>query len=79
MTVFHSSDLGAVVASLGDRGYRAALVEAGVAEGRLHLAAAALGLGATGLTFYDDEVSRFFATPELSPLLCAAIGRRPRR
>jgi hypothetical protein len=73
LTAFHSADLGAVVGSLGDRGYRAALVEAGVVEGRLHLAAAATGLGATGLTFYDDEVSRFFAT-DLAPLLVTAVG-----
>ena len=73
LTAFHSADLGAVVENLGDRGYRAALVEAGVVEGRLHLAAVALGLGATGLTFYDDEVSRFFAT-DLAPLLVTAVG-----
>jgi hypothetical protein len=73
LTVFHSSDLDLVVGSLGDRGYRAALLEAGVVEGRLHLAAAALGLGATGLTYYDDEVSRFFVT-EVAPLLVTAMG-----
>ncbi|HYX44794.1 MAG TPA: hypothetical protein VE760_07100 [Acidimicrobiales bacterium] len=72
-TVFHCSDLEAVVGRLGDRGYRAALLEAGIVEGRLHLAAAALGLGATGLTYYDDEVRRFFAT-ELAPLLVTAVG-----
>ncbi len=58
---------------LGDRGYRAALLEAGVVEGRLHLAAAALRLGATGLTYYDHEVSRFFVT-DLAPLLVTAVG-----
>ncbi len=73
LTAFHSADLGGVVGALGDRGYRAALLEAGVVEGRLHLAAAAMGLGATGLTFYDGEVSRFFAT-DLAPLLVTAVG-----
>jgi SagB-type dehydrogenase family enzyme len=73
LTAFHSADLEKVVERLGDRGYRAALVEAGVVEGRLHLAAAARGLGATGLTFYDDEVGRFFATG-LAPLLVTAVG-----
>jgi SagB-type dehydrogenase family enzyme len=73
LTVFHSAALDGVVGALGDRGYRAALLEAGVVEGRLHLAAAALGLGATGLTYYDEEVSRFFVT-ELAPLLVTAVG-----
>ncbi|HWC11779.1 MAG TPA: hypothetical protein VG455_11205, partial [Acidimicrobiales bacterium] len=73
LTVFHSADLDAVVRVLGDRGYRAALLEAGVVEGRLHLAAAALRLGATGLTYYDHEVSRFFVT-DLAPLLVTAVG-----
>ncbi|MFN2502785.1 MAG: SagB/ThcOx family dehydrogenase [Acidimicrobiales bacterium] len=68
-TVFHCADLGAITAVLGDRGYRAAQLEGGIVEGRLHLAAYALGFGATGITFYDDEVSRFFdiaATPMLA-------------
>ncbi len=35
---------------------RAALV-----AGKLYLAAYAIGLGATGLTFFDDAVTDFFA------------------
>jgi hypothetical protein len=62
-----------VIASLGSRGYRAALTEAGLASGRLALAAFTLGAGATGLTFYDDEVSRFFAT-RASCMLVTAVG-----
>jgi hypothetical protein len=42
-------------------------------EGRLHLAAYALGFGATGLTFFDEEVRSFFAT-EANPLLVTAVG-----
>jgi hypothetical protein len=72
-TVFHCADLARVTATLGDRGYRAALLEAGVVEGRLHLAAAAMGLGATGLTFYDEAVSRFFST-DAAPMLVTAVG-----
>ncbi|MGH9189785.1 MAG: hypothetical protein ACRD0Q_07105 [Acidimicrobiales bacterium] len=72
-TAFSCADLGAVTSALGDRGYRAANLEAGVVEGRLHLAAYSRGLGATGLTFYDDEVSRFFATTS-APLLVTAVG-----
>ena len=33
---------------------------AGLLGGRLYLGAYSLGLGATGLTFYDDAVVRFF-------------------
>jgi SagB-type dehydrogenase family enzyme len=46
---------------LGDRGYRVAQLEAGIRGGKMYLAAYALGLGATGLTFYDDDVVRFFS------------------
>jgi SagB-type dehydrogenase family enzyme len=46
---------------MGDRGYRVAQLEAGIRGGKMYLAAYALGLGATGLTFYDDDVVRFFS------------------
>ena len=72
-TVFFSCPLERVLEALGSRGYRAAQFEAGLAAGRLHLAAYALGLGATGLTFYDDEVSEFFAT-DAAPMLVTAVG-----
>jgi nitroreductase len=45
----------------GERDYRAAQLEAAIEGGRLYLAAYALGLGATGLTFFDDDVTRFFS------------------
>jgi hypothetical protein len=72
-TAFHGTDLDAVLGRLGDRGYRAALLEAGVVEGRLHLAAFDLGYGATGLTYFDGEVQRFFGTTD-TPLLVTAVG-----
>jgi SagB-type dehydrogenase family enzyme len=50
-----------ILERLGNRGYRAAQMEGGILGGRLYLAAYALGLGATGLTFYDDEVIEFFS------------------
>ena len=44
------------LAGLDDAGYRAVHLAAGLAEGRLHLAAYALGASATGMTFLDSEV-----------------------
>ncbi len=73
-TVFSGAELGAVTATLGDRGYRCAQLEAGVVEGRLHLGAYALGFGATGLTFFDDEVRQAFATSSW-PMLATAVGQ----
>ncbi len=73
-TVFHCAGLAQITTAIGDRGYRAALLEAGIVEGRLHLAAYSLGYGATGLTFYDDEVKRFFDM-RADPMLVTAVGR----
>ena len=72
-TVFHAAALGPLLDTLGGRGYRAAHLEAGIAAGRLALNAVALGDGATGLTFYDRLVSRYFHT-EAAPLLATAVG-----
>jgi len=36
-------------------------LEAGILGGKLYLAAYAQRLGATGLTFFDDDVTRFFS------------------
>ncbi len=55
-TVYHCADLDTVLTALGPRGYRAAQMEAGIAAGRLNLAAFALGLGASALTFIDPKV-----------------------
>ena len=58
---FVMADLGRALARFGDRGYRAAQLEAGILGGRLYLASYSLGLGASGITFFDDEVVEFFA------------------
>jgi SagB-type dehydrogenase family enzyme len=59
--VFFLTDLNKVLEKFGNRGYRAAQLEAGIIGGKLYLGAYALGLGASGLTFYDDDVVRFFS------------------
>ena len=72
-TVFHAADLEPLFDALGGRGYRAAQLEAGIVAGRLALNAVALAGGATGLTFYDGLVSRYFGT-DAAPMLATAVG-----
>ena len=72
-TAFHCARLDTVLGDLGARGYRAAQLEAGIASGRLSLAAFTLGCGATGLTFFDEPVRRFFAT-RASCMLVTSVG-----
>ncbi len=73
-------DLDRIFARLGDRGYRVAQLEAAIAGGRTYLAAYALGLGATGLTFFDDDVTAFFSPHAAgkSVMFHMAVGRRGR-
>ena len=74
--VCYMADLERGLGALGNRAYRDAHLEAGLHGGRAYLAAYALGRGASGLTFYDDETTDFF-TPHAagkSPLLMVAIG-----
>ena len=76
-TVFFLADLERLLARLGNRGYRVANLEAGLIGGRLYLAAYAQRFGATGLTFYDDEVARFFAPHAAGKdaIFVTALGR----
>ena len=76
-TVFLLSDLVDATEILGPRGYRAAQLEAGIRAGRLYLGAYACGFGATGLTFYDDEVKKLFQTT-MEPMLVVALGHPSR-
>ena len=59
--VFLKADLNRVLNHYGNRGYRAAQLEAGTVGGKIYLCAHSLGLGASGLTFYDDEATEFFS------------------
>jgi SagB-type dehydrogenase family enzyme len=79
--VYSLTDLHSVLFRLGDRGYRAAQLEGAIEGGRLYLAAYALGLGATGLTFFDDDVTRFFSphAADKSVMFLTAIGHPARR
>jgi SagB-type dehydrogenase family enzyme len=82
VNVYALANLHAILPRLGNRGYRAAQLEAAIAGGKLYLAAYALGLGATGLTFFDDDVTRFFSPHAAGKcvMFLTAIGRpAPRR
>src|SRR5262249_52769847 len=60
VTLFFLSPLDAVLAEVGERGYRLVNLEAGLDGGRAHLGAYARGFGASGLTFYDAGGLRVF-------------------
>ena len=61
------------VSALDDREYREAQLAAGLVEGRLHLAAYALGAGASGMTFLDSEIPGLVGEP-LDGLLFTCVG-----
>ena len=61
------------VAGLSDAEYRDAQLAAGLAEGRLHLAAYALGASASGMTFDDSQVPALLGE-RLDGLLFTCVG-----
>jgi SagB-type dehydrogenase family enzyme len=78
--VYFMSDLARGFEGLGERGYRVAQMAGGIAGGRVELSAIGSGLGATGLTFFDDEVTRFFkpAAADRQVMYLAALGHADR-
>ena len=73
--LYFIADMPAVVSRWGARGYRTAHLDASIRAGRVYLAAYALGLGATGLTFYDDEVVEAVgAGPGAAVAFLVAVG-----
>lgn len=79
--VFFLADLNAILDRFGNRGYRATQLEAGILGGKLYLAAYAQGFGASGLTFYDDDVVRFFSphAEGKSAIFLVALGKSKAR
>ena len=61
VNIYFLCDLVPVLERFGNRGYRVAQLEAAITAGKIYLAAYALRLGASGLTFFDDEVTAFFS------------------
>jgi SagB-type dehydrogenase family enzyme len=79
--IFFLADLERILERYGNRGYRAVQLEAGGIGGRMYLAAYAQRLGATGLTFFDDDVIRFFSphAKGKSAIFLLAIGKPLKR
>ena len=75
--VFFLADLKRILEHYGNRGYRAVQLEAGILGGKFYLAAYAQKLGASGLTFYDDDVVSFFSPHARgkSAIFLMALGR----
>ena len=74
--IFFLADLKRILERYGNRGYRAVQLEAGAIGGKIYLSAYAQHLGATGLTFFDDDVIRFFSphAKDKSAIFLLAIG-----
>ena len=79
--IFFLADLNRVLERYGNRGYRAVQLEAGAIGGRMYLATYAQRLGATGLTFFDDDVTSFFSphAKGKSAVFLLAIGKTLKR
>jgi SagB-type dehydrogenase family enzyme len=75
--IFFLADLKRVLERYGNRGYRAVQLEAGAIGGKIYLAAYAQHLGATGLTFFDDDVINFFSphAEGKSAIFLVAVGK----
>lgn len=81
VNVYFLADLHHALARFGNRGYRAAQLEAAIMGGKMYLAAYAQRLGASGLTFFDDDVMEFFSpdAASKSTMFLIALGRSAQR
>jgi len=75
--IFFLADLHRALERFGNRGYRAAQLEAAVVGGKIYLSAYAQRLGASGLTFFDDDVTEFFSPHAAgkSVMFLVALGK----
>ena len=81
VNLYFLSCLEPILERFGNRGYRAAQLEASIIAGKIYLAAYAQRLGATGLTFYDDGVTHFFSphARDKSVMFLVALGKKAKR
>ena len=80
VNLYFMADLRDVLGTYGERGYRLAPMEAAIMAGWGYLAAYALGIGATGLTFYDELVEDFLGVSAegMKVMFLLAVGIRAR-
>jgi len=78
VAVFFMTDLEKVLKGFGNRGYRAAQLEASILGGKFYLASYAQNVGVTGLTFYDDAVTEFFSphAKDKSVMFMVVLGKK---
>ena len=81
VNVYFLADLNRALGRFGNRGYRAAQLEAAIMGGKIYLAAYAQRLGASGLTFFDDDVTDFFSPDAAgkSVMFLIAVGKSAKR
>src|ERR671912_658202 len=81
VNIYLLSDLDPVLSAFGARGYRLAQLGGALVAGKLYLAAYALGLGASGLTFYDQAVTDAFSPHAAGKrvMFLIAIGKPAQR
>jgi SagB-type dehydrogenase family enzyme len=71
---FLMTDLQSMLKSFGNRGYRISQFEAGIIAGKIYLSAYALGIGASGSTFFDDAVTEVFSPHATNKSCMIAVG-----
>ena len=71
---FLLTNLETILRYLGNRGYRAAQLEGGIVTGKIYLSGYSQGLGVSGSTFYDDEVTKSFLPHSKQKNTIIAIG-----
>ncbi len=74
VVLFMMSNLDKIMKILGNRGYRAAQLEAGIIAGKLYLSSYSHGIGASGSTFYDDAVTEYFSPHSKDKDTMIAVG-----
>jgi SagB-type dehydrogenase family enzyme len=81
VNIYTLTRLESVLEQYGNRGYRVAQLEGGILGGKIYLAAYAQKLGATGLTFFDDDVTEFFSPHARGKgvMFLMAVGRSASR
>lgn len=81
VNIFCLVEFSPILERFGNRGYRAAQLESAIIGGKVYLAAYGQRLGATGLTFFDDEVTQFFSPHAAgkSVMFLTAVGKPAKR